>query len=108
MLYWNSVWQSISPWVMNHGLKIAGLLVFALVVKLIAKKVITKAIERIIVARDGMTHDDEVKREQTLIRIVYGTVRIVVWIVVFLMILAELGINIGPLIAGAGIIGLAI
>jgi small conductance mechanosensitive channel len=49
----------------------------------------------------------ERKREDTLIRIVMGTLRIIVWIMASLMILSEVGINIGPLIAAAGVAGLA-
>jgi len=48
------------------------------------------------------------QRVQTLQGVI-GTIAVVmVWLVVILMSLAQLGINIGPLLAGAGVMGLAI
>ncbi len=47
------------------------------------------------------------KREDTLIRIFTGAARIVILIMALLMILQEGGLKIGPVLAGAGIVGLA-
>ena len=54
------------------------------------------------------SHDDsEIKRENTLISIFSATVFVTIFSVVVLMVLQEVGMQIGPLLAGAGIIGLA-
>jgi len=50
----------------------------------------------------------EKKREDTLISILQKTSKIILWILGVLTILSELGVNIGPLIAGAGIVGIAV
>jgi len=50
----------------------------------------------------------EEKREETLIRIFSWTIRITILLVAMLMILQEIGIPIGPILAGAGIIGLSV
>jgi len=50
----------------------------------------------------------ELKRENTLIAVFSGMLSMVVFLMAFLMILREFGIEIGPLLAGAGVVGLAI
>ena len=47
-------------------------------------------------------------REQTLLTIFRNAVAIALLIITTMIVLAELGMNIGPLLAGAGVIGLAI
>jgi small conductance mechanosensitive channel len=48
------------------------------------------------------------KRIDTLLGIVTMTTRTVVWVMIVLLLLRKLGIDIAPLIAGAGIVGLAV
>lgn len=52
--------------------------------------------------------DDERKRKETLVRIVVRTVEVSLYLIAAMMVLSEFGVNIGPLIAGAGIAGVAI
>lgn len=47
------------------------------------------------------------KRMNTLLGIFKGTIKISLWIIFIMIILKEFGITIGPLLAGAGIVGLA-
>ncbi len=48
------------------------------------------------------------KRIDTLLDIIKITVKIAVWVIVALIILNKIGLNIGPLLAGVGIVGLAL
>lgn len=48
------------------------------------------------------------KRVETLVRLVRQTVSIVLFVLLALVLLMQLGVQIGPLIAGAGIIGVAV
>ena len=50
----------------------------------------------------------EIKRAKTLISIFGGSLKFIIWIVAFLMILPEFGINIAPILAGIGLLGLAV
>ena len=47
-------------------------------------------------------------RTETLTSVLSSGANLVIWTVAVLMILGELGINLGPLIAGAGIVGVAV
>ncbi len=51
---------------------------------------------------------EEVKREETVIQIVAGALNIVIWPLTLILIIAQFGVNVGPLIAGAGVIGVAL
>ncbi len=57
---------------------------------------------------EGEPPSESAKRIETLIRLVRQAVHLVMWLVVGLVILQELGVDIGPVLAGAGILGLAV
>lgn len=52
--------------------------------------------------------DEAVKRINTLTGISHGLIRILLWIVFFMMVLQNAGINIAPILASVGIISLAV
>jgi len=96
------------PWLLTHGLKI----VFIALATFILYKIVHKTIIRIVhlsVIRDkDSSPEAQQKRELTLIRIFNWTNRIIFFLIAGLMILQEAGIPVGPLLAGAGIVGLAV
>lgn len=100
--------EKIIPWLLTHGLKI----VFIGIAIFILYKIIHRAIIRIVhlsVLRDkDSSPEAQQKREFTLIRIFNWTNRIVFFLLGGLMILQEAGIPVGPLLAGAGIVGIAV
>ncbi len=91
--------------VMAHIATIALILVGALVVW----EVVTLLIERHLESRgqDG-TEVQRSARVRTLLPLLRNVVRVVLAVIVVLTVLAELGVNIAPLLAGAGVVGLAI
>lgn len=52
--------------------------------------------------------EEVVKRAETLVRLLRQGVLIMLWTVALLIVLRELGVDIGPILASAGILGLAI
>ena len=96
------------PWLVVHGIKIIGIIVGAFIVAKIGKAFVDRIIRKVIISDHFLTKEAERKREDTLISIFANVLKVIVWLVALMMILAELGVNIGPGIAGAGIIGLAL
>lgn len=92
-------------WLITHGIKIAVILIVALIINQVGRKFIEKAIKKGV---KDTTGEATKKRQKTLIRIFSGALRISVWIIVVMTILPELGINVGPILAGAGILGVAL
>jgi len=97
----------IIPWLLTHGIKIAFIVFVAFVVLKIANKAMEKLIRKA-VPPDGLSPDAERKREDTLSRIFVKGLTIIVWSITIVMILPEFGVNIAPILAGAGVLGLAI
>lgn len=94
----------------DTGRRIIGSIVssgFVIVIAVIFWEMVSSAIERYL-ARSA---DGDVKlsaRAKTLLPLLRKTLLIVVSSIVVFIVLSEIGVNIGPLLAGAGVLGLAI
>jgi small-conductance mechanosensitive channel len=100
--------EFIFPWLLSHGLKILFIMIGTYVLNRFLKRSIDKIVRVAVVSDKHLSKDAEEKREDTLISIFTWTSRIIILFVTALMILQEFGIPIGPILAGAGIIGLAV
>lgn len=98
----------LTPWLLTHGLKIVVILGGAYIFRRLAGMVVEKIIRKAIVGDKFLPPEAEKKREDTLITVFEGTTKVIIWLIALFMIVAELGVNIGPLLAGAGVAGLAI
>ncbi|MCR4325256.1 MAG: mechanosensitive ion channel family protein [Patescibacteria group bacterium] len=97
--------SAIVSWLAVHGVAILAIVVFAVFVRALEGPFVERLIRKAV--RKG-TPEEEKLREDTLIRIAHGIARVGIWLVAALMVLSEAGINIGPLLAAAGVAGLAI
>jgi small-conductance mechanosensitive channel len=100
--------NSITPWLLDHGIKILAIGVIAFILMRIVDRLIERAVRATIVSDDLLSPIAETKREDTLIRIFSGVAKITILLMSALMILQEMGLMIGPILAGAGIAGLAV
>ncbi len=93
-------------WLRTSGVRVLFILIGAFIVIRIFKVLIRKSKDRIgVPEKVGI---ERAKRTDTLASIMETTVRVVGLITGFLMLLKQIGIDIGPLLAGAGVVGLAI
>ncbi len=99
--------ETIMPWLLNHGIKIVVIAVGAWILNKILSRIIIRTIRIAVVADSTQPPESEKKREDTLITIFNGALRIALITLAILMILQEAGLKIGPVLAGAGIVGLA-
>jgi small conductance mechanosensitive channel len=93
-------------WFLSHGIKVVVILVAAVLINRFLKTFIRKAVKRKI--KDSMPEAEERKRIETLIGVFEGTFKFIIWVVAVLMILPEFGVNIAPILAGVGVLGLAV
>lgn len=98
--------DQLIQWALSSGIRIAIIIVGAFIVLRIFRFLIRKSKQKFIKG-DKLDIEGQ-KRAETMSRILENTLRVVVLIVTLLMILKEIGIDIGPLLAGAGIVGLAV
>ena len=100
----------IAPVVIDHAIRIVAILVAAY----IAAKIVNKSISTIRIQiiermkKFGRADLEVEKRAATLSGILRKTVVIAIWVLALVMALKESGFDIAPLLAGAGVLGLAV
>lgn len=105
------IYQSLYFWLSSHGLRILLIIVGGLVLQLIVKRFSKKLIKLILKQASAVIGGEKKVKEnrlKTITNIFNSTGVVIIIAVAIVMILSELGFNITPIIAGAGIIGLAI
>lgn len=109
--FWTDLAQEVVTWSIQSLPPILLILVIALVASRVIRRLLNRTSKLIAVnlKRSGRIDPGELdKRVQTLTGILSAAVRVVLWLVITMMILRRLGIDVAPIIAGAGIVGLAI
>ena len=108
----NSSLQNILDWVSGTPLRILIILITAIFSQSFGTRAIQRAMNRLATADLVPGTRNIVSRQKDRARTIGGvlaaTLKTVVWIVASGMILGEFGFNLGPLIASAGILGVAL
>jgi moderate conductance mechanosensitive channel len=89
-------------------ISIIGIVIGSFVIKRVILYFIGRFVRKAIKPDRFSSKAAEVQREDTLIHIARGSLTVVIWITAGMMILNELGIEIGPLLASAGVAGVAL
>ncbi len=99
-----------TEWWLTAGVSLVLILIFALVVNLIARRYVRRLDDRVSELVDGADREKlrQARRRATVAQLLLNTFQIVVWTVVILIVLTSLGVNLGPLLATAGIAGVAL
>jgi len=102
-------WDDISDWLAGDGARILAIIAVALVVDFALHRIIPHAL-RVAVERQmkGVEEEEIEQRVDTLSSVFTGTGRVIVVLAALLTLLPLAGISIGPLLAGVGILGLAV
>jgi small conductance mechanosensitive channel len=91
-----------------HVFNVFIILTVAYLLRRFAMLFIRRLIRRAIKPDSFKTEMDEKQREDTLVSTVGAGLRVSIWVLTILLLLAEVGIDIAPLLAGAGIAGVAL
>jgi len=105
-------WMDQADWqiVLETALRVTLILLIGWGMLVVVQKLLVRA-ERRLKAKyieDGEPPSESAKRAETLLRLVRQGARLAVWTTLLLIVLKELGVEIGPILAGAGIVGLAV
>ncbi|MFC1870220.1 mechanosensitive ion channel domain-containing protein [Chloroflexota bacterium] len=102
--------EKIQAWLLEHG----TIIVFTIVVSYLVYQLLKLAVPEIVIrsvrvrGKGRRAKEELAKRSETLSSILTGVGGILVATVAIAMTLAEIGINIAPLLAGAGVMGIAV
>ncbi len=99
---------AVGAWMLAHGPFIVVVLVAAVAARAFGALLFERIIRRGVTKRPSRITREEKQRADTLVGIMRGTLTTLVWTFSLLMILSEVGVDIGPLLAAAGIAGIAI
>jgi len=96
--------EKIGQWLLTSGLQILVILILMV----IALKTLNIIIQKFLRLKKEDDDSELQKRGDTLRGIVRSTLTIILYLIVGMMILEKLGIEIGPILAAAGVLGLAV
>lgn len=94
-------------WLRTSGVRITAILVVALVVSWIGALAVRR-MRRRLEGSPSVTQAVNLQRATTVTHTLSNAVLIVIWVIAILMILDQMGINLAPLLAGAGVLGVAL
>lgn len=102
----DSVFDTAKEWLLQHGIAILVIAIATWVALKILKLFVSRIEKHF--AQKGAVPSEQEKRVKTLTGLLNATVTVLVSAIAVLMIVTECGLAIGPLLAGAGIAGVAI
>lgn len=97
-------WDSI----IGSSLRILLIIILLWVVMRFVKVMLGRLEKRLLLVAEGEPPSEAQKRAETIVRLLRQAAIIMLWLTGVLMILREIGVEIGPILASAGIVGLAI
>jgi len=105
----NELLAKAADWFVAKPLTIAIVIVGAWLAARVLTRLITRGLRRVEAAAGGTAAASArvTQRAETIGLVLRSVVRVTVWVVALMTVLGELGIELGPLIAGAGIAGVA-
>ena len=98
------------PLLLGATLRIALILLLIRVLRILLRKALHR-LERRLIARDqaeGNLTTESAKRAGTLVKLLFQGATVLIWVTGVLVILREVGVEIGPILASAGIAGIAL
>ena len=104
--------EKLVVWFFSSGIKVLVILaatwVIVRFVKIFLSRFLRKAIRR--GTNLGKRHPTKVEedRTKTVVKVVTSIARAIIWLIALITVSSEFGIDIGPLLAGLGVMGLAL
>lgn len=102
------IFDSTIDWLNEHGLALVLIIIVAAVVKRVGIKPLEGVIRRSIKTSRFQSEAEHRQREETLLDISQGIFGLIVWLVAIILIMIELNINLEPVLAAGGVLGLII
>jgi small-conductance mechanosensitive channel len=100
-----NLWKAVQNWLLTSGLRIV-IIALGGIVGCRSVRIVAARLESLIAG--AAPSEEEAQRARTLARVIRSTALVIIVTAAGLMILVELGLDITPLIAGAGIAGVAL
>ncbi len=102
-------WVTVVNWLVEHGSRIVLILAIAIISWFMLKRALPPIVRRAVIhygkgdSKRGINN-----RTNTLVKVFVGSGRVLVFVIALFMILSEIGVPIGPVLAGFGVAGIAV
>lgn len=106
-MFFNMIEKDFLEWAVMHGARLVLILIGSWILYRFGAVLIVRMLERAVRDGRGVSPEAIRKRKETLSKVLENTVKVVVILMGSLMALSEVGVNVGPMIAAAGVAGLA-
>ena len=101
--------ETLQKWFLEHGTSILLILGVGIILWLALKRFLPPLLNRTMTKpKRGESREGMKKRADTLLAVFMGLGKVLIILLVAFMVLSELQINIGPILAGLGIVGIAV
>ena len=95
----------LQTWIISHGLRLVVILVLSIITLKLAQTLSVRVFSSLQKRRDNIEFQ---KRTETLGSIVHYILTVAIVFIAAIMVLSELGVKIGPVLAAAGVVGVAV
>jgi len=109
--FWSELISSGQAWLINE---LPGLLIVVIIAIIIFKLVkaflntMNKKLANRATKDSKVDVNEESKRIGTVLRTIHSITKVIIWIILIMIVLQKFGVNIGPILASFGIVGVAI
>lgn len=100
--------DTVTNWILDSGPTVLTVIIITALVERFGAIVVTRIVKRSFHHENYTSEREEKLRENTVISMVTTIVRVSIILIAIMVLLSELGLEIGPLLAGAGVAGFAI
>jgi small-conductance mechanosensitive channel len=101
--------NDLETWFADHGINIILIIIVGIILWFLVKRVLPPLINRAMSRpKGGESREGMKKRSDTLQGVFLGFTRIAIVLLVIFMILSELNVEIGPILAGSAVVGVAL
>ncbi len=100
-------WLPVASLVVERGLRLLLILTLALLARGLVRRSLPHVVEATM-ARGQRSEDEARKRADTIVHVLTRSAEVGIWLIAGFMALSELGVDITPILAGAGVAGVAV
>ncbi|MDQ6421895.1 mechanosensitive ion channel family protein [Paenibacillus sp. LHD-117] len=109
----NKLYQQFTAWITDNEMwQNFGITLLRIAIILIVGRILIwllhKTVDRMVLERAGKQPPHHARRMTTVGKLLKNVSSYIIYFIIFMLLLSEIGINLGPLLAGAGVVGIAI
>ena len=99
--------ERIADWFADHGPALVAILAVAVVITLLAR-LLVRRFQRRLEGSPSVTQEINLQRITTLTHALSAAAIVIIWVIASMLVLGQLDVNLAPLLASAGVAGVAI